>query len=409
VTAINVKYLGKYIKWESGQVKAMRFYLEYINHLGRLQKKSAHRRLQAGFTITEVLLAALMMLIAVSVAGIGLIDLLRSNYRANADSEIRNNLNRTLEFVSDEVRRARIIAQTEAAIVTTEVSDWKKIPGAQAVLAFQIPNPSNPNNLLVQQIVYYTRNPENSLTGPRVLWRYGPDLDANGNYVIGNYIHSPVTDMLEAPAPAVNLDCPANFNRIPAKTYDLGGFFACVGADGNQVILNANAQVNMTTNEKVEYSVSTRVFTRACQTFCLTSPTPTPPYYVDSGGGTKRPLTIPVLTVAATVKAKVIQGEPCTFGPSCGVVAAPQLGLSGREAEEHFDSNVNADAFDNIVVFVDGLRNDETATQTLVYTSKSSNLPSNIKSLTNNQILFVLTSKTNSSTSYQILVTITPN
>jgi hypothetical protein len=215
--------------------------------------------------------------------------------------------------------------------------------------------------------------------------------------------------MLEAPAPAVNLDCPANFNRIPAKTDDLGGFFACVGADGNQVILNANAQVNMTTNEKVEYSVSTRVFTRACQTFCLTSPTPTPPYYVDSGGGTKRPLTIPVLTVAATVKAEVIVGKTCTFGPSCGVVAAPQLGLSGREAEEHFDSNVNADAFDNIVVFVDGLRNDETATQTLVYTSDTS-LPSGskISALTNNQILFVLTNTSTPPTSYQILVTITP-
>ena len=409
MTAINVKYLGEYRTEKLGRVKAMRFYLEYINHLGRLQKKSAHRRLQAGFTITEVLLAALMMLIAVSVAGIGLIDLLRSNYRANADSEIRNNLNRTLEFVSDEVRRARIIAQTEAAIVTTEVSDWKKIPGAQAVLAFQIPNPSNPNNLLVQQIVYYTRDPENSLTGLRVLWRYGPDLDANGNYVIGNYIHSPVTDMLEAPAPAVNLDCPANFNRIPAKTYDLGGFFACVGADGNQVILNANAQVNMTTNEKVEYSVSTRVFTRACQTFCLTSPTPTPPYYVDSGGGTKRPLTIPVLTVAATVKAKVIEGKPCTSTTSCGVAAAPQLDLPTQQPEKDFGLDVDANAFDNIVVFVDGLRNDETATQTLVYTSDTS-LPSGskISALTNNQILFVLTSKTDSSTSYQILLTITP-
>jgi len=384
----------------------MRFYLEYINHLGRLQKKSAHRRLQAGFTITEVLLAALMMLIAVSVAGIGLINLLRSNYRANADSEIRNNLNRTLEFVSDEVRRARIIAQTEAAIVTTEVSDWKK-PGAQAVLAFQIPNPSNPNNLLVQQIVYYTRKPENSLTGPRVLWRYGPDLDANGNYItpdkIDTWIRSPVTDMLAAAA--VNPSCPDDFNEISDPTQ---GFFACVGADGNQVILNANAQVNMTTNEKVEYSVSTRVFTRACQTFCLTSPTPTPPYYVDSGGGTKGPLTIPVLTVAATVKAKVIQGEPCTFSTSCGVVAAPQLGLSKQQPEKDFGLDVDADAFDNIVVFVDGLRNDETTTQTLVYTSKSSNLPSNIKSLSNKQILFVLTSKTDSSTSYQILVTITP-
>ncbi len=92
-TIINVKYLGKYIKWESGQVKAMHFYLRYINHLGSLQKKSAHRHLQAGFTITEVLLAGVLMLIAVLVSGIGVINLLRSNYRANADSEIRNNLN----------------------------------------------------------------------------------------------------------------------------------------------------------------------------------------------------------------------------------------------------------------------------------------------------------------------------
>ena len=119
--AINVKYLGKYIKWESGQVKAMHFYLRYINHLGSLQKKSAHRRLQAGFTITEVLLAGVLMLIAVLVSGIGVINLLRSNYRANADSEIRNNLNRTLEFVSDDVRRAKIIAQTESSILTDQV------------------------------------------------------------------------------------------------------------------------------------------------------------------------------------------------------------------------------------------------------------------------------------------------
>ena len=264
MTAINVKYLGKYIKWESGQVKAMRFYLECINHLGRLQKKSAHRRLQAGFTITEVLLAGLMMLIAVLVAGNGLINLLRSNYRANADSEIRNNLNRTLEFVSDEVRRARIIAGSEKQIKS------KNVPtGALPVLAFQIPDPSNPNRLLGEQIVYYTRTtgPESSLTGPRVLWRYGPNLDANGNYTdptnINNWQNSPVTDML-APPPNDPV-CLETFNRIPAvgSAVEGFGFYTCVRqGGGNQVILNANARVKMTTGEKFNYSVSTGVFPR---------------------------------------------------------------------------------------------------------------------------------------------------
>jgi len=255
VTAINVKYLGKYIKWESGQVKAMRFYLEYINHLGRLQKKSAHRRLQEGFTITEVLLAGLMMLIAVLVAGIGLINLLRSNYRANADSEIRNNLNRTLEFVSDEVRRARIIANSETAITSTKVP-----PAAQAVLAFQIPDPNNPSLPLPNQIVYYTTGPEKGLTG-RVLWRYGPNLDPNGNYTtpadVDTWQYSPVTDMLAEAAS--NPDCPTDFNPIVPPSSTVDGFYTCVHTGGNQVILNANAQVKMTTNEAVNYSVSTRV------------------------------------------------------------------------------------------------------------------------------------------------------
>ena len=427
------------MKWESGQVKAMRFYLEYINHLGRLQKKSAHRRLQAGFTITEVLLAGLMMLIAVLVAGNGLINLLRSNYRANADSEIRNSLNRTLEFVSDEVRRARIIANSETKITSTKVPK-----GAKAVLAFQIPDPNNPSQApLNEQIVYYTQNSqtEDSLTG-LVLWRYGPNLDANGNYttpanVEVTWQHSPVTDML---AETVNdPSCPTDFNLIVAPSSTVDGFFACVHEDGNQVILNANAQVNLTTGDtdkdKVKYSVSTSVFPRViCESslYCLGSPTPTttstttptatptttptttptPPFYQKPGGGAIKP-TLPIVTVPATVTAEVITGGTCKFSsspPHCGVVTAPDQYLPG-EPEGAFGSPVLADAGDGIMVSVNGLRNvyENAQDQTVdVYTSNSSNLPTNIDPLTNNQILFVFTTKTTPPNSYQILVTIVP-
>ena len=267
MTAINTKYLGEYRTEKLARVKAMRFYLGYINHLVSLQKKSArmvrqaHQPVrQAGFTITEVLLASAMMVIVISVAGDAVINLLRSNYRANAGTEIQNNLNRTLEFVSDDVRRAIIIANSEAAITSTQVPT-----GSRAVLAFQIPNPNSPGQILPNQIVYYTKDPENSLTGPRVLWRYGPNLDANGNYDITSpWQHSPVTDRLAATAN--NPNCPTGFTRIPADTVD--GFYACIRAGGGQVILNANAQVEMTTvtngnRDKVNYSLSTRVSPRA--------------------------------------------------------------------------------------------------------------------------------------------------
>jgi type II secretory pathway component PulJ len=272
VTAINTKYLGGYRTEKLARVKAMRFYLGYINHLGRLQKKSArlvrqaHQPVrQAGFSVTEVLLASLMMLIAISVSGIGVTNLLRSNYRANAGTEIQNNLNRTLEFVSDEVRRAKTIADSEAAITSTQVPT-----GARPVLAFQISDPNNPGQApLNEQIVYYTQNSQtgDSLTG-LVLWRYGPNLDENGNYItpedIDSWIPSPVTDMLAAAAN--NPNCPTGFTRIPADTVD--GFYACIRAGGGQVILNANAEVEMTTvtngnRDKVDYSVSTRVSPRA--------------------------------------------------------------------------------------------------------------------------------------------------
>jgi hypothetical protein len=408
VIVINVKYLGKYIiKWESGQVKAMRFYLEYINHSGRLQKKSAHRRLQAGFTITEVLLAGLMMLIAVLVAGNGLINLLRSNYRANADSEIQNNLNRTLEFVSDEVRRAKIIAENENEIRPTQPLNWEGMPGARAVLAFQIPDPSNPSYPLDRQILYYTRNPdpdEISLTGPRVLWRYGPQLDANGNYDTFNWQHSPVIDRLAAAVNDPICDDPT-FTRIP-QAGNVDDFYTCVPEGRNQVILHAKAQVRMTTNEELEYSVSTRVFPIPCQKFCdLDSPTYF--YLTAATGAAPDKRHIPIVIVPATVNAEIIQGGTCTFSPSCGVLTAPKGDLGTEEPEGAFGSPVDAIPGDGIAVHVDGLHNVFGA-QTRdvdVYTSDSRDSPRN---LDNNQVLFVFTTKTTPPNSYQILVTIEP-
>ena len=374
----------------------MRFYLGYINHLGRLPKKSARLVRQAGFTITEVLLASSMMVIVISVAGIGVINLLRSDYRANADSEIQNNLNRTLEFVSDEVRRAKIIPDSEAAIMTDQLPE-----GARAVLAFQILNPSNPGQFLPNQLVYYTTSPgpESSLTGPRILWRYGPNLDANGNYItpadVATWISSPVTDRLAAPAPAPDGICPEDFNLIAVNPNPVvDGFYACVRAGGNQVILNANAEVNLTTGDtdKVDYSVSTRVSPRAtCEIFCLVPPP-----------GSTNPI-LPIVTMPANVKAEVIQGPNC---PSCRVATiGPPNGTGTVRQKGAMGSTVQADAGDGIRIDVNDLLSNFSWTppdQVDVYTSDSSDSPRN---LDNNQVLFVFKTSSNS---YQVLVTITP-
>jgi hypothetical protein len=195
----------------------------------------------------------------------------------------------------------------------------------------------------------------------------------------------------------------------------VGGFFACVHEDRNRVILNANAQVNMTTNEKVEYSVSTTVFPRACRGFCDLDDSTS--FYQMSRGGSEDAPSLPIVIVPATVTAKVIKGTTCTFStssPQCGVLTAPNdINLHNGKPEKPLDSPVDANARDAIMVYVDGLRNAHILPglqkPTVAYTSDTG-LPSdiNIDPLTNNQILFVLTNTSTPPTSYQILVTITP-
>ncbi|MFN4850525.1 type II secretion system protein J, partial [Microcystis sp.] len=378
----------------------MRSYLGYINYLGRLPKKSAWLVRQAGFTITEVLLASSMMVIVISVAGIGVINLLRSDYRANADSEIQNNLNRTLEFVSDEVRRAKIIPDSEAAIMTDKLPE-----GARAVLAFQILNPSNPGQFLPNQLVYYTTSPgpESSLTGPRILWRYGPNLDANGNYdITSSWQHSPVTDMLAEDA--VNPNCPTDFNRIPANPSSADGFYTCVRTGGDQVILNANAQVEMTTltagkRDKVDYAASTRVATRAIcsrsDPICLI----TPPFDLGANIGAKKIATIPVLNIAANVTAEVIQGPNCS---PCSVAASPDPNAPPPGVD--IPSTVPVNAGEAVIIRVNDLINnqfpDPSTGEIKAYTSTSTDSPI---SLNKDQALLVFTTP---SSSHQVLLTI---
>ncbi len=120
--------------------------------------------------------------------------------------------------------------------------------------------------------------------------------------------------------------------------------------------------------------------------------------------------TIPILTVAANVKAEVIQGVNCS---SC-LVATGSLdnvldwGMPGQG--QAIPSTVQANAGDSIKIEVNDMSNflwdSVNMNQTVrAYTSNSTNLPPNINSLNNNQVLLVLTSPPNS---YQVLVTITP-
>lgn len=261
----------------------------------------------AGFTLTEVLVAAMLTTIVMMIAGMGLVNMLRSNYKANAASEIRNNIDRTIEFVSDEVRRAEFIADDLSKVDST-AKDAIEAKGGKVVLAVRLPEYQD-------QIIYYTKAAAAPWFGPRVLYRFGPPLatngefekddtykNADGKYTAANWTHSPLIDMLVGEDQVTDKDCdpyrnnekpdnnrtndPAGWKMLPQESTDpsmmekLDGFFVCV--KGQLVMLRLNSTVPLTTKEKLTYNVDTTVYGRSA----LAGSTTTPVYVPTGSGGT---------------------------------------------------------------------------------------------------------------------------
>jgi hypothetical protein len=402
----------------------MRFNSDSMSPLDRWVKgcrhlaKSPRGRALAGWTITETLVASTLMLIVISVAGNGLVQLLRSNYKSNVDSEHRNNVNTTLEFISNEVRRGRMIADSPSKITSTQIPI-----GGSAVLAFQIPSPTNPSLLISEQIVYYvqdskdSKNPEASWLGPRVLWRYGPKLDANGNYDtpenISSWQKTPIMGMvMDKNNNAQRLSCdpynpsarsiPVGWRRLPEKDEDVEGIYACVKNGGSQVILATNVQSNLTTNESANYALSTKIATRSADK----------PFFLkaDFAVGPNRIF----LTKPGDVEAKILGSDICKT--DCYVSTKASDDRFSRDLKSGANTTVAADAGDEFVIYVEGRSNSygkdgNNRNQTVNLYTIGQTIPPNLPNVTlaENQILVVINDLTkNPAQTYTVLVTITP-
>ena len=249
----------------------------------KLKKTPYISPLTNAFTLIELLLGVALTLIVVSVAGFGLVNILRNEYKTNAESEIRNNLNRATEFISDETRRAQTIVENQSDIVRPE---GNRIPSdAQMTLALKLPNYRD-------QIIYYTTSASNPWIGPRVLHRWGPPLDRNGNYELvdssgdpipngssaqvtnANWVNSALVDMISDYRQVPDTDCDG-WTRVPSEIDLVNGFFVCVkSGDRTLVRLRLNSEIPLTSTtttrdgrsteqDKAVYSADTKIFARS--------------------------------------------------------------------------------------------------------------------------------------------------
>ena len=190
----------------------------------------------SGFTLTELLVGLIMSIFVIGALGFGLMQALRFTTEGDSKTLVRNDLGRASEFISDEMRRASAVEvdNTMANINPDGVgasnpngvaSDFPLPTGGSVRLALQIPGVS-------QRVVYSVAPPQagSPWKGPLVIYRWGPNFDANGNYTDPNPTNFTDWDN-QALVDGVS-DVPINTTGCTADSADNDapylGFFACI-------------------------------------------------------------------------------------------------------------------------------------------------------------------------------------
>lgn len=218
------------------------------NNLFKLFK---NQKPTAGYTLIELLIGASISVVVIGAAGMGLMNLMRGNLAATNQAERREEVNRALEFISDEVRKAEGI---EAAPSSSLPSGFTST-GKEVVLALDVPDlgQRDPND----RVIYYVRPKENNKwLGPNVIYRYGPPLDTTtGRYTGGAWVEQPLIDRVNDQT--FTPTCTGSETTIAAQ-----GFAACVNT-ASQKIAKVYVNGKFSDSSSDEYKADIQVFARA--------------------------------------------------------------------------------------------------------------------------------------------------
>ncbi|MDJ0686883.1 MAG: hypothetical protein QNJ41_00075 [Xenococcaceae cyanobacterium MO_188.B32] len=207
----------------------------------------------AGYTLTELIIGAGISVVVIGAAGMGLMNLMRGNNTSTNQADRRAEVNRALEFISDEVRRAETIELNPGSV--SNLPSGFGTNGEEAVLALDVPNlgQKNPDD----KVIYYVKpkpNNDNTWLGPNIIYRYGPPLDTSGgSYTNGNWVDQALIDRVNNQT--ITPSCSGG-TAIPAK-----GFAACVDSGEKIAKIYVNGKFSGSSSD--EYKADMQVYARA--------------------------------------------------------------------------------------------------------------------------------------------------
>lgn len=240
------------------------------NNLAKLFRIVNNQSSSTGFTLIELLIAASLTTVVTCLAGSGMVAMTENNKKAQAETERRVELNRALDFISDEARQAKFVAKNASAtlgIVAPTFSDTGRTP----VLTLQIPG-------VAERVIYYIApKPANNSPwlGPNIIYRWGPNLNEDGKYTNattpGSWTYEPLADLIIDTALTTN-PCP---DIVPGTNTALDwtltttvasakGFYACVDPDGRIAQTHLRGRLrDAYGGDRTSFDVTTKAFARS--------------------------------------------------------------------------------------------------------------------------------------------------
>jgi type II secretory pathway pseudopilin PulG len=254
----------------------------WLKRLSASRKNAAIQRYHggsSGFTLVELIVAAMITTIAILIVGAGFISVLNSGKMAEARTARRTELNRAFDFITNEVRQAQSINQTAniVANATTTVADivvqsglslsslgsygtpalYMEIPIGKAPALCPAGGPNAglapPFPTSYDRVVYDIRTSSQGWLGPRAISRYGRIPKSDGSIdPCSNPIASDVLIDAISPTMSVLPTCPT-----PSVLSGAEGFYTCV--NGAQVDLFFQSNVVGAETRKLVSAASSRI------------------------------------------------------------------------------------------------------------------------------------------------------
>ncbi len=227
--------------------------------LTRSSAKSIFLNANKGFTLTELMIAAMLTSTVIAIGGWAMASVISQNKASSSRSDRRMELSRALDFMATEVR--------ESTAVNRETQPSAFVPAGTEVDTASVQTVLTLSVGLAKPVIYYVATPaigNKTWRGPKVAYRWGPTFDNSGLYgsdaaTPSAWTHQPLVDALENIPD--NPSCPTSWNVSPAS--NASGFYACVSPTNRIAQLFQKGRVSKVLGATEPYLLETQALARS--------------------------------------------------------------------------------------------------------------------------------------------------